>query len=97
MRISEQVYETLLNLREAEHCVPWVAPIFFQGHPCFQAYCEMEKAYERLRIRLGVEEEDQDAEEMIDHLLLHGRLLAMEMFHYGRVYQKMQAEEPPDA
>lgn len=92
MELSEEVYETLLNLRETEFCVPWVEPIFFQGHPCFQEYCDMQKAYERLCSRLGITEEDPDAEEMIDHLLKHGKLLAMEMFQYGRLYQKLQSE-----
>lgn len=57
----------------------------------------MQRAYERLRNRLGVPEEDPDAEEIIDCLLEHGRLLALEMFHYGMLYQRMQAEEKPGA
>lgn len=94
MELSEQVYETLLILREAEYCLPWVEPIFIPGHPCFEAYSDMHKAYARLRTRLDAVDEDPDAEEMINQLLKHGKLIAMEMFRYGILYQKMQEEKP---
>ena len=97
MDIGEQIYETLLNVREAECGIPWVEPIFVSGNPCFEVFCDMHRAYARLRERLGVGDEDPDAEEMIDKLLKHGKLLAMEMFRYGRMYQKVQSEEKPGA
>ena len=90
-------YETLLNTLEAEYCLPWVEPIFVPGHPCFESYCAMQSAYGRLRDRLGAADEIEEAEEMIDLLLKHGKLLSLEMFRYGMLYQKMQAEEKPGA
>jgi len=90
--IAEQVYETLLNTLEPEYCVPWVKPVFIPGNPCYEAYCDMHSAYEQVRMRLGATEEDVDAEKMIDKLIEHGKLLAMEMFRYGMLYQKMQKE-----
>ena len=97
MDIAEQVYETLLGTLVTEYSVPWVEPIFVPGYPCFEAYSNMHRAYERLRERLGVTDEDVDAEEMIDSLLEHGRLLAMEMFRYGMLYRTMQDEKQPGA
>ena len=41
MDVSEQVYETLLNVLEPEWNVPWVNPIFLPGNPCYDAYCGM--------------------------------------------------------
>ena len=45
---------------------------------------------DRLRQRLGVEEEDADVEEIISCLLKQEEILAMEMFRYGRRYQQKQ-------
>lgn len=97
MDIVEQVYETLQNTLAEDYCIPWVTPIFIPGHPCFEAYSNMHEAYARLRIRLGVTDEDADAEEMIDHLLEYGKLLAVEMFRYGMCYQQMQNAGKPGA
>ena len=94
---AQQVYETLLNTLTAEYRIPWAEPIFVPGHPCFESYCDMHRAYERLRERLEENDEILEAEEMIDHLLEHGRLLALEMFRYGMLYQKMQDERKPGA
>lgn len=97
MHIEEQVYETLLNTLLKEYRLSWVEPIFVPGHPCFETYRDMHIAYERLRERLGENNEILEAEEMIDHLLEHGKLLALEMFRYGMRYQKMQDGKKPGA
>lgn len=97
MHIEEQVYETLLNTLPKEYSLSWVEPIFVQGHPCFETYRDMHIAYERLRERLGENDEIPEAEEMIDQLLEHGKLLAFAMFRYGICYQKMQDEKKPGA
>lgn len=88
MDIEEQVYATLLKSLETESELPWVTPVFVPGHPCFDAYCEMQAVYDRLRQRLDIAEEDADVEEMISCLLKHGKILAMEMFRYGRIHQQ---------
>ena len=97
MDIAEQEYETLLNTLESEYCIPWVEPIFIPGNPCHEAYCDMHSAYERLRIRVGAVDEDVDAEEMINSLLKHGKIVALEMFRYGMLYQTKKDEEQPGA
>ena len=88
MDIEEQVYGTLLKALEEESELSWVTPVFVPGHPCYETYCQMLAAYDRLRQRLGREEPDADAEAMIDCLLNHGKLLALEMFRCGRRYQQ---------
>ena len=90
MEIEEQVYATLLKSLETESELPWVTPVFVPGHPCFDAYCDMLAAYDRLRQRLEITEEDADVEAIIDCLLKHGKLLALEMFCCGRIYQQMK-------
>ena len=86
MDISEQVYATLLKSLEEDSELSWVTPVFVPGHPCFDAYCKMQAAYDKLRQRLNVTDEDDDVEEIIRCLLLHGKILAMEMFRYGYDY-----------
>ena len=50
----------------------------------------MSEAYARLRGHLGVIDEDPDAEIMIDSLLAHGKIIAMEMFRYGIKFERMR-------
>ena len=95
--IEDQVYGTLLDDRIPEYMLPWVKPIFYTGHPCHETYSRMHDAYSHLRERLGEPDEDKDAEIMIDALLEHGKILAYEMFHYGRVYQIIQDKEKTGA
>lgn len=97
MDIAERVYETLLNTLDSECCIPWVEPIFIPGNPCYEAYCDMHSAYEQLRMRIGVMDEDVDAEEMINCLLKHGKSVALEMFRYGMLYQSKKDEDQPSA
>ena len=91
--ICQQVYDTLQNTLQDDHRIPWVTPVFIPGHPCFNAYRDMLIAYERLLQRLGAEDEDDDVEEIIRCLLLHGKLLLLEMFRCGYIYAG--AEETP--
>ena len=87
--IAETVYESLMGQLVPGCALPWVEAVFVPRHPCYEEYCRMHLAYDRLRKRLGETEEDRDAEAMIDALLCHGKIAAMEMFRYGREYQKM--------
>ena len=89
MEIGEQVYETLMHMVTEENELPWVTPIFVQGNPCHDNYCQMHRAYERLRDRLGITDEDPDVEEMIDCLLEYARLLGLEMFRCGQISEAL--------
>ena len=57
---AEEVYFTLLG--EACEPVSGVENAFADGSVCDRCYSEMLDAYERLRDRLGVAEEDADVE-----------------------------------
>ena len=92
-KIAETVYESLLGLLIPDCALPWVEDIFVPGHPCHASYERMLEAYGRLRDRLGVTDEDKDAEEMIDELLRYSKIIALEMFRYGRAYQKILDSE----
>jgi hypothetical protein len=87
--IAETVYDALHDFL-IPACQPdWVKPIFIPGHPCHDAYAQMLTAYGRLRDRLDATDADTDAEEMIDSLLTYSKLLGLEMFRYGQLYQKI--------
>ena len=90
--IAETVYDSLLGQLIPGCALPWVENIFVPGHPCYEEYCSMNHAYERLLNRLKETDEDRDAEDMINALLAHGKVAALEMFRYGRVYQKILDE-----
>ena len=91
--IAETAYDSLHDFL-IPACQPdWVKPIFVSGHPCHDAYAQMLAAYDRLRERLDMTDTDPDAEEMIDSLLTYSKLIALEMFRCGRIYQsKLDAE-----
>ena len=88
--IAEQVYDTIVGTLTPEYGLPWVEEIFVPGHPCYEEFCRMSEAYARLRGHLGVIDEDPDAEIMIDSLLAHGKIIAMEMFRYGIKFERMR-------
>ena len=91
--IAETVYDSLQDLLIPACQLSWAPPIFVPGHPCYEAYEQMLSAYARLRLRLDSGDEDPDAEEMIDSLLTYSKLIALEMFRCGRIYQsKLDAE-----
>ena len=90
MDIGEQVYETLLNIVSEEHLLPWVEPVFVPGNPCYEAYDQMHAAYARLRQKLGVVDEDPDAETIISCLLDYSKYVGLKMFEYGVEYQRRE-------
>jgi hypothetical protein len=78
MNISELVYESLIG--ELVDPIKDVPNAFEPGSYCETRYRQVLEAYERLRGRLGVEDEDPDVEIIIDSLLEIQRKLCMEMF-----------------
>ena len=83
MDIVEQVYLSLTG--ELIDPIRYVPNAFEQGSYCAERYQEMLDAYERLRERLGVTDEDEDVEIIIDSLLAIQRKLCREMFELARV------------
>lgn len=88
--IVDNVYYSLLGEQIPEAALPWVENAFAKGSSCDLAYQEMLAAYERLRKRLGVEEEDEDTEIIIGSMLEIQRLLCLKMFELGCKYQAGQ-------
>ena len=78
MNISELVYESLIG--ELIYPIKDVPNAFEPGSYCETRYRQVLEAYERLRGRLGVTDEDPDVEIIIDSLLEIQRKLCMEMF-----------------
>ena len=87
LSIETLVYESLTGELLPEYALDWVEDIFVPGHPCYEEYRLMREAYQRICTRLGNAEEDQDLEIMVNALLNHCRIIATEMFRYGRMYR----------
>lgn len=85
-RISEMVYESLLGERLSP--VPGIANEFAPGSICDQHYENVQKAYQRLRIKLGIENEDRDIEIMLQELSSIQRILCLKMYRYGAMSQQ---------
>lgn len=77
----EDVYDSLMG--ELIIPVPEVEYAFAKDSKCDLLYRDVMDAYERLRIRLGKEDEDDDCEIIINSLLNISRILGLKMFEYG--------------
>ena len=84
----EDIYDSLQGVLVPEARVPWVKNLFLPGSPCDRAYSDMLDAYERLRDRLGVADEDEDVEIIINSLLDIQQILGHEMFRCGVEYAR---------
>ena len=80
------VYDTLLGEIHDSDAVPGVENAFEDGGECNRLYNDMFEAYLRLCHRLGVRDDDQDADIMIGNLMRTQRILCEKMFYYGRVF-----------
>ncbi len=80
------VYNSLNGYYKEEYMVSGVESIFEEGMECMQLYTDMLAAYERLRNRLGVIDEDRDVEEMITALLCICEKVGLQMYHYGKIF-----------
>ncbi len=61
----EDIYETMLGLREEGFQVPGVENAFSDGSLCAESYEKMRSAYARICFRLGVQDEDPDLETIV--------------------------------
>jgi len=68
--------------------VSGVNSLYYPGSDCDRAWEEITQAYEHLRERLGVEDEDKDVEDIISAFLSIQYEFATKMFEYGRQYEK---------
>lgn len=79
----EDVYDTLRGIRNPDAAVKGVENMFTSGSECELLYDRMLGAYERLRNRLGVEDEDSDVETIISSLMAIERTISFKMYEYG--------------
>ena len=82
MELAEAIYWSVQGLLEEP--VEGVESVFYEGSACEVAYEQMLEAYERLRQRLQVENEDADVECIINAFQTIARELSLRMFEYGR-------------
>lgn len=82
MERRESLYYSLIG--ELIEPIKGVPNAFADGEPCARLYLDVQEAYQRLRERLDVEDEDEDIETIIGSLLMIQQHLCMEMFEHGR-------------
>ncbi len=83
MEKFNDIYETMLGLREPEAQVPWVENAFEEGGICAREYEDMRAAYGRICERLGAAEEDPDLEAMVTALERIQKELCRRMLQLG--------------
>lgn len=82
--LAEAVYLTLQGRLSMP--VPGVKSAFEEDSVCDICYQDMLNAYDRLRERLGVVNEDRDVETIINAFMRITDELCMEMFAYGEMF-----------
>ena len=82
MVFADMVYESLIG--EATNPLRNVPNAFAEGSVCAVEYQNMLDAYERLRVRLNVVDEDEDVETIINAFLAMQEILCAEMFRLGQ-------------
>lgn len=80
---AEDVYNSVNGYYEKEFIAPGVESLFEEGSECMQLYTDMRAAYERLRDRLGVVDEDSDVETILFSLLRICEKVGLQMYYYG--------------
>ena len=81
--MAQQIYDALTGVLCKEHQIPGVENAFAEGTPCAMLYRRVLEAYERLWRRLNVQDEDEDAEIMINALWEISHILGIKMYEYG--------------
>lgn len=82
----ETVFYTLHGTISEPYRIPGVINAFAEGSACSQAYCALSLAYERLRERLGVIDEDEDVEIILQSYMRIEEEIAYYMYRYGALF-----------
>ena len=83
---AEWVYMTMVGHIEEAYRLPGVEDAFAEGSYCMERYCTAMDAYERLRNRMGVVDEDNDVEIIIRAFEDIQQELCYRMYRYGVVF-----------
>lgn len=81
MDLIDEIYDSLRG--EMVIPLPWVPDAFEKGSVCESTYQEIMDAYERLRQRLKIVDEDEDVETMIAGFDTIQKILCKEMYRLG--------------
>lgn len=87
---AEDIYLTLQG--ESLEPVPGVENVFAPGMPCEKHNREIQEAYDRLRLRLGSQEEDLDVEAILSASMSITDILCRKMYEYGSKLGKEPTE-----
>ena len=79
-------YETMACHVVEEYRMPGVEDAFAEGTYCSECYNDAMDAYDRLRDRLGVIDEDEDLERMISAFESIQWELCLRMYCYGAMF-----------
>ena len=82
--LAEDVYLTLCGEVHNAYAVPGVENAYADGSECDRLYNELCDAYDRLRRRLGITDEDEDIEIIIGNLMSIQSILCQKMYFYGQ-------------
>ena len=82
MVLADIIYESLIG--EAVKPLKNVPNAFAEGSTCAAEYQNMLDAYDRIRERLQVRDEDEDVETIINSMLVIQELLCRGMFRLGQ-------------
>lgn len=82
----EWAYETMACHVVKEYRMPGVEDAFEDGCYCMERYKDAMDAYERLRERLGVTDEDMDVECIINAFEDIQQELCYRMYRYGAMF-----------
>ena len=82
---AEMVYDSLNGL--LIHPMSSVENAFAEGEFCDLRYSEVYDAYENLRLKLNVDEDD-DVETIISSMMAIQRYIGLKMFEYGMKFSR---------
>lgn len=79
-------YQSMACFVKEEYRMPGVEDAFTLGSYCEERYREIWEAYGRIRERLGVEDEDEDMEQVIRAFEDVQQELCLRMYRYGAAF-----------
>lgn len=82
-RFIDRVYQTVIGELLPDFQINGIEDSFAPGGLCDQAYQEMRSSFDRILERLGVENEDQDLEIILNCMRTIQKEVAYQMYRYG--------------